>query len=173
MSTLATWPTQAQSWMDERGKPAWIAAMVLGFILFWPVGLAILAYLIWSKRMFNGNCHHRRHGPRHMGMGGKGMGRRMGCCGHRDDAQSADWQPSGQSSGNSAFDAYKEDTLRRLEEEQENFDTFLARLRESKDKAEFDAFMADRAAKAAQADTIEAEAKDVSPKKGDNGSDKS
>lgn len=49
--------------------------------------------------------------------------------------------------GNAAFDAYKADTLRRLEEEQGNFEKFLERLRESKDKAEFDQFMDDRASR--------------------------
>lgn len=49
------------------------------------------------------------------------------------------------SSGNNAFDAYKADTLRRLEEEQDNFEDFLKRLRDAKDKAEFDQFMEDRA----------------------------
>lgn len=47
-------------------------------------------------------------------------------------------------SGNSAFDAYKSDTLRRLEAEQEAFEQFLERLREAKDKSEFDQFMDDR-----------------------------
>ncbi len=47
--------------------------------------------------------------------------------------------------GNTAFDAYKADTLRRLEDEQESFEEFLERLREAKDKAEFDQFMDDRA----------------------------
>ncbi|MHA1569148.1 MAG: DUF2852 domain-containing protein, partial [Alphaproteobacteria bacterium] len=37
--------------LDDYGRPAWIAIMVVGFILFWPIGLAILAYLIWSGRM--------------------------------------------------------------------------------------------------------------------------
>jgi hypothetical protein len=50
-------------------------------------------------------------------------------------------------SGNSAFDAYKADTLRRLEEEQDAFEAFLQRLRDAKDKAEFDQFMDDRAAR--------------------------
>lgn len=49
------------------------------------------------------------------------------------------------SSGNSAFDAYKSDTLRRLEEEQTSFEAFLQRLRQAKDKSEFDQFMDDRA----------------------------
>ena len=37
--------------LDEYGKPAWITAMIVGFILWWPVGLGVLAYLIWSGRM--------------------------------------------------------------------------------------------------------------------------
>lgn len=51
------------------------------------------------------------------------------------------------SSGNSTFDAYKADTLRHLEEEQSNFGEFLKRLRDAKDKAEFDTFMDDRASR--------------------------
>jgi hypothetical protein len=31
--------------IDDFGRPAWIALMVIGFIVFWPIGLAILAYL--------------------------------------------------------------------------------------------------------------------------------
>ena len=46
------------------------------------------------------------------------------------------------SSGNRAFDEYRMETLRRLEEEQTEFKDFLDRLRHAKDKEEFDAFMA-------------------------------
>lgn len=61
------------------------------------------------------------------------------------------------SSGNSAFDAYKADTLRRLEDEQGKFSEFLQRLRDSKDKSEFDDFMDERAKKAKDTDdTVEA-----------------
>ena len=111
------WFARAEAWLDDRGKGAWIAAMVLGFILFWPIGLALLAYMIWSKRMFKSNCTARRGTDAH----------------------------TFRSSGNSAFDAYKADTLRRLEEEQDAFEAFLQRLRDAKDKAEFDQFMDDRA----------------------------
>ena len=130
MSTIAApaslparmgWFSRAEAWLDNKGKGAWIAAMVLGLIFFWPVGLALLAYMIWSKRMFNTSCSRRR-----MSSGFTAM----------------------RSSGNSAFDAYKAETLRRLEEEQENFEAFLKRLRDAKDKAEFDQFMDDRARKA-------------------------
>ncbi|MEM1129830.1 MAG: DUF2852 domain-containing protein, partial [Pseudomonadota bacterium] len=87
-----------------------------GFILFWPIGLAILAYMIWSKRMF-GSCSKKRI---------RSYGNQF------------------KSSGNSAFDAYKAETLRRLEDEQQSFQEFLKRLRDAKDKAEFDQFMEDR-----------------------------
>ena len=47
-------------------------------------------------------------------------------------------------SGNHAFDDYRAETLRRLEEEQREFKDFLARLRFAKDRSEFDQFMAER-----------------------------
>ena len=128
--TAKGWFSRSERWLDDRGKGAWIAAMILGFVFFWPVGLALLFYMIWSKNMFKSGCrtHSRRHAFR--------------------------------SSGNSAFDAYKADTLRRLEEEQEAFQGFLNRLRDAKDKAEFDQFMADRARRAREeatdAETVEA-----------------
>jgi len=50
----------------------------------------------------------------------------------------------GPSSGNRAFDEYREETLKRLEEEQSEFKGFLDRLRHAKDKVEFDQFMAER-----------------------------
>jgi len=56
--------------------------------------------------------------------------------------------------GNAAFDAYKADTLRRLQEEQDSFESFLERLRAAKDKSEFDAFMDERATR--KDDTSEA-----------------
>jgi len=56
------------------------------------------------------------------------------------------WHPS-RSSGNRVFDDYREETLRRLEEEQREFQDFLVRLRAAKDKVEFDQFMAERRAR--------------------------
>lgn len=50
----------------------------------------------------------------------------------------------GGTSGNRAFDEYRTETLRRLEEEQREFRDFLEQLRQAKDKAEFDQFMAQR-----------------------------
>jgi hypothetical protein len=45
---------------------------------------------------------------------------------------------------NRAFDEYRTETLKRMEDEQREFRDFLARLHQAKDKAEFDQFMADR-----------------------------
>ena len=69
--------------------------------------------------------------------------RRLGCWQHwaRCCSTRSAW---GSSSGNRAFDEYRTDTLRRLEEEQREFREFLQRLRMAKDKSEFDQFMAER-----------------------------
>ncbi|WP_434612208.1 DUF2852 domain-containing protein [Tabrizicola sp. M-4] len=127
---LLSWPRRAEAWLDGHGRKAWITAMVLGFIFFWPVGLALVAYMTitnrWSKTMFGQSCRKSRN---------------VQWGAHRVYA----------SSGNTAFDAYKAETLRRLEEEQAAFEGFLNRLREAKDKQEFDAFMDDRARTAREA----------------------
>ena len=113
--------------LDDIGKPAWIALMVLSFIVFWPHGLAMLAFLIGSGRMA---CwKHRGHWHRNHE-------------GFHDGA--ARWFGGERSSGNRAFDAYREETLKRLEEEQREFKAFVDRLRFAKDKAEFDEFLAER-----------------------------
>jgi hypothetical protein len=52
------------------------------------------------------------------------------------------------SSGNNAFDEYRADTLRRLEDEKKEFQIFLDRLRAAKDRAEFDQFMSGRSNRA-------------------------
>ena len=113
--------------LDDVGKPIWIVAMVLGFIWWWPLGMVTLAYLLWSGRM--GRWKHAR-----------------GCWGrwHHQTDGDAPRQAAGPSSGNRAFDEYRTETLRRLEDEQKEFFAFLERLRLAKDKAEFDQFMADR-----------------------------
>ncbi len=48
------------------------------------------------------------------------------------------------STGNEAFDSYRDETLKRLEEEQASFRKFMENLRAAKDKAEFDQFMQER-----------------------------
>jgi hypothetical protein len=117
-------------------RPFRIAAMVLGFIAWWPIGLALLLTMLAFGGRRGGACGWaRRNGRDASGSGGGGAGN--GWTGWRRD----ETPPS---SGNRAFDEYRQETLRRLEEEQRDFATFLDRLRFAKDKAEFDQFMAER-----------------------------
>jgi len=133
-------PITAQ--LDALGKPAWIALIVLGFMVWWPVGLSVLAFTIGSGRM---GCGHQGHWQNKMDR----MQRKMDWMRSRvsggpwNATWSAPWNYA-PSSGNRAFDEYRTETLRRLEDEQREFREFLDRLRVAKDKTEFDAFMAER-----------------------------
>ena len=134
--------------IDDFGRPAWIALMVLGFIVFWPVGLAILAYMLWSGRMGCGRvgdvdqwrqkAHQsvERAAERWERKRERWERRMQHWTGHRSHGL----RPS----GNHAFDEYREEALRRLEEEATEFREFLERLRAAKDRAEFDDFMRER-----------------------------
>lgn len=118
MITPVRWLERGRDALDERGRGAWIALMVVAFIVFWPIGLALLAFLIWSNRM---TC--------------RSWGRRARFRSHAMEK-----------TGNTAFDSYREETLKRLEEERDAFVSFLDQLRAAKDRAEFDQFMASRRA---------------------------
>jgi len=123
---------------------AWIALVVLGFLVWWPLGLAVLAFTIGSGKM--GCGYHGGYGRwEHAGDRWQHKMERL--------QRKMDWlltrmanNPWGgpPSSGNRAFDEYRSETLRRLEEEQREFREFLDRLRFAKDKTEFDQFMAER-----------------------------
>ncbi|WP_404400783.1 DUF2852 domain-containing protein [Pelagibacterium halotolerans] len=128
-------------------KPEWspltIALMVLGFIIFWPLGAAMLAYILWGE-YFGGSkekaeswvhnqrehwkakkaAHHRCHGRHYRGF---------------------------DRTGNAAFDDYREEQLRRLEEERRRldeeraaFEEYLDNLHKARDREEFDRFMRER-----------------------------
>ncbi|HYV70434.1 MAG TPA: DUF2852 domain-containing protein [Pseudolabrys sp.] len=125
-------PITAQ--LDAYGKPAWIALIVLGFMVWWPLGLGALAFTIGSGRMGCGQ-HHWQNKIERMQNKMDWMRSRMG---------GNPWGFYAPSSGNRAFDDYRAETLRRLEDEQREFREFLARLRLAKDKTEFDQFMAER-----------------------------
>jgi Protein of unknown function (DUF2852) len=128
-------PITAQ--LDAFGKPAWIALIILGFMVWWPLGLSVLAFTIGSGRMGSGQYHWQNKIDR--------MQHKMDWM--RSRMSGSPWSPWGfapSSSGNRAFDEYRTETLRRLEEEQREFREFLERLRLAKDKTEFDQFMAER-----------------------------
>lgn len=112
---------------------AWIGLIALGLVFWWPLGLAILAYLIWSGKM---RCWHsdNPNNPQPTHFWRFFHAASSGCCGRRRST----------SSGNTAFDEYRNETLRRLEDERREFMEFLDRLRRARDRVEFDEFMAGR-----------------------------
>ena len=127
--------------MDEYGKAGWIAATGSDSGCSWPLGVALLLFLAFSGRSPAGGegrvmvKHAGQHVGQHRGRARPGLG--LGLLRRRPASRlRAEWQP--------AFDNYREETLRGLEEEQREFIAYLDRLRKARDKAEFDAFMADR-----------------------------
>ncbi len=149
--------------IDDFGRVGWIAITVLSFVFFWPLGFVVLGFLLGSGRM---GCWHRNYDDnwrrdrwqRKMDRMQRGFDRMQDGINRAQAAaerfrnyfqqQNRDARPGYRSgpSGNHAFDEYREETLRRLEEEQREFMEFLERLRHAKDKAEFDQFMAERRA---------------------------
>ena len=118
-------------------RPAWtpatIALMVIGFMVFWPLGLAMLAYILWGDRLdgFKRDVNRATDG--------------MWASCRRGGFKA---QPR---TGNVAFDDWREKELSRLDEERrrldemrEEFDNYARELRRAKDQEEFDRFMADR-----------------------------
>ena len=122
--------------LDSPWHPGWIAVTILGFLIWWPIGLALLFFTLGSRKM--GCWSHRDRWANKMERMQYKMERMRNRMERHGFARSA--SPS--SSGNRAFDEYRMETLRRLEDEQNEFHEFLDRLRHAKDKEEFDAFMA-------------------------------
>lgn len=134
-----------------------VALMFLGFWAWWPLGLVILAFTIWSARMgcWNrwsycgaGRTHGEGRWDDHMSRWQSKMERmqeRMERLRSKmERGRGGEWWGQPRSSGNRAFDEYRSETLRRLEDEQREFKEFLERLRFAKDRAEFDQFMNER-----------------------------
>lgn len=124
-------------------RPAWtpatIALMVIGFMVFWPLGLAMLAYIIWGDRLegFKRDVNRATDGIF------------AGC--RRGSDKAARWGHRSARTGNVAFDDWREKELQRLNEERDRLDEMLAQfdeyareLRRAKDQDEFDRFMANR-----------------------------
>jgi hypothetical protein len=145
------WTEERPGFWETPSHPGWIALMILGFVFWWPIGLAILAYIIWGRKMY-------RHG---FGYGCSDRGDRWS---HKMERMQGKMERlrsrmegryAGPSSGNRAFDEYRTETLKRLEDEQTEFKDFLNRLRHAKDKAEFDQFMNQRRSAPPAAPTVD------------------
>jgi hypothetical protein len=111
-------PAKIEARLDDHGRGAWIAAIVLGFIAFWPIGLALLLWMLWR---------------------GKAGSRSGGCRSRSRKTRAFD---------NAAFAAHHEETLRRLDEDAGAFEEHLRAQAAERDRTEFEAFMARRNAHA-------------------------
>ncbi|MFO1124992.1 MAG: DUF2852 domain-containing protein [Methylocystis sp.] len=130
------------------GRTSWrpyeIAAMILGFFIFWPLGLAILFWKLWQKSYgYEGDlfAFAQEQGAR-VKEAVSGVAR-----------ESAGWGgPSFmRSTGNVAFDEWREGELARLEEErrklaeaERDFADHIEQLRRARDRDEFESFMRGR-----------------------------
>ena len=125
-------------------KPQWgpltIALMVLGFVVWWPLGLAMLAYILWGE-MFGGSSEKAEAWASKSKAWCRDQN--FGHHNHRHNLR--------QSSGNAAFDDYRAEQLKRLEEERKRLDEeinafheHMRNLRMAKDREEFDRFMRDK-----------------------------
>ena len=132
MSSLSLPGPAGAACLNTAFRDPWrIATVVLGFIAWWPLGLALLFLLKGATLM---GC----------------MSRWM----NRDAVTLPAMMRGG--TGNAAFDEYRDNVLRRLEEERRKleedrqaFAGFLDQLKRAKDREEFDRFMAGRGAPSA------------------------
>ncbi|MEF2070385.1 DUF2852 domain-containing protein [Consotaella aegiceratis] len=135
----------SQALIRPAWTPATIALMVVGFMVYWPLGLAMIAYILWGDRLEGFRRDVNRSTDRVMcGMRRAGM-RRHGFGMDR--------------TGNVAFDDWREKELARLDEERRKlneaaaeFEDYARELRRAKDQEEFDRFMASRRRKRPEAD---------------------
>jgi len=126
-------------------KPYELAAMILGFVIFWPIGLAILFWKLWQRSLgYEGDLFAFAHE--------QGARVKEAVGGMSREASRGWGGPSFmRSTGNVAFDEWREGELARLEEErrklaeaERDFAEHIDQLRRAKDREEFESFMRGR-----------------------------
>ena len=130
----------------QRFKAMGLLFCILGLVWWFPIGLVILAAFVisraigaWHRPQFAGGVPSSGWGS----AGSRWESRLPDRPRDRRGCGSASWQQQ-TSSGSQAFDDYRAETLRRLEDEQRDFKEFLQQLRGAKDRAELDQFLDER-----------------------------
>ncbi|WP_148213148.1 DUF2852 domain-containing protein [Methylocella silvestris] len=127
-------------------KPLEIAAMVFGFALYWPLGVAVIGFKFWQKRSgYQGDLFSFGREKWESASNWRFSGSARGFA-------ERGWRSAGfGSSGNRAFDEWRDGELARLEEErrklvaaEREFTEFMETLRRARDREEFDRFMQER-----------------------------
>ncbi|HVB89315.1 MAG TPA: DUF2852 domain-containing protein [Beijerinckiaceae bacterium] len=137
-----------------RWKAAEIAVMVLGFMVYWPIGLAMLGFKFWQRKSGYrgdfGSFARESWSSATAGRWSEGPWAR-GACSFRSAKgwRRHGWRPG--RTGNTAFDDWRDGELARLEEErrkleaaEREFSDYIENLRRAKDREEFDRFMRER-----------------------------
>ena len=151
-STGAPWSRGCASG-SGRWTPVELIAMVLGFMVFWPIGLAVLAFKYWQRKTGGADLQTVAAGAFN--------NVRSTVSGFQSQTQRS-WGPAPwargftSATGNAAFDEWKSAELSRLEAERrkledahKEFADWLDTVRKAKDREEFDRFMNDRRGKSA------------------------
>jgi hypothetical protein len=145
------------TWRRGCGTPSrWTAfeviAVVLGFLVFWPIGLAILGYKFWQRKSGAADLQTVATGAWRNARGAMGDAAAYAPRNWASTPWARGFTPS---TGNRAFDDWKSAELSRLEAERRKledahreFADWLDNVRKAKDREEFERFMADRRGKA-------------------------
>ena len=132
------------------GRAFELIAMVLGFVVFWPIGLAILGYKYWQSKT---------NGPdlQTVAAGAYSNARSAwsGFSGGSPRPSASPWARGfTATTGNRAFDEWRSAELdrleaerRRLEDAHREFAEWLDTVRKAKDREEFERFMNERRGK--------------------------
>ena len=134
-------------------RPVELIAMILGFIVFWPIGLSVLLMKMWQRREnYQGDLVDFAQ-ERASEMRSRCMAKRTQWQGEAREWRQGFGGLGPRPTGNSAFDDWRSAELARLEEERQklvqaerDFAEHLDRLRRARDREEFDRFMNERRA---------------------------
>jgi hypothetical protein len=139
----------------SRWTPVELIAMVLGFMVFWPIGLAILGFKYWQRKTGGADLQTVATGAFHQARSAMGNFQSAAPRNWTQQAQSTWARGFTHSTGNAAFDEWKgaelsrlEQERRRLEDAHKEFADWMETVRKAKDREEFDRFMNERRAKA-------------------------
>jgi hypothetical protein len=120
--------------------------LIVGLVWWLPIALVIFAAFIMSRAIGYWHRPQFAGGVPTSGWSNAGSGwesRMVDQSRNERTCGAGSWRDQ-TSSTNRAFDDYRAETLRRLEEEQREFKEFLERLRLARDRAELDQFLNER-----------------------------
>ncbi len=146
MSSVDTGPEGAWRRRGGCGRRGWapveILAVVLGFMVYWPIGLGLLAWKFVQRRSEFDPGQFAAWRQKFDGFTASTFG----------GATGRTWSGTGfGQSGNAAFDEWRKNEIERLEIErqkleaaQREFSDFVTEARKARDREEFERFMRNR-----------------------------